>query len=70
MSDTHLNVKRLVKVVAIVHFLLILCVLGAAIFGIVYVAKEIRAGGLKGLVEKVWNGPDAKEPSRHERPER
>lgn len=32
----------------------------AARAGITYAAKESKAGGVRRLVEKVWNGPDQK----------
>jgi hypothetical protein len=54
------NTNRFIAGVFIVQVIVILCVLTVAIAGIIYAAKEIKAGGVKGLVEKVWNGPEHK----------
>ncbi|MDD5705976.1 MAG: hypothetical protein PHR35_08630 [Kiritimatiellae bacterium] len=54
------NTDRFSTGLLIVQAILILCVWGGVIAGIFYAAKEIKASGVKGLVEKVWNGPDFK----------
>lgn len=54
------NTERFITGVFIVQVIVILFVLAGAIAGITYAAKEIKVGGVRGLVEKVWNGPDHK----------